>query len=72
MRRLGYIVINPAEKTEEGEPDMTWEDYMRLDIRAMMDCDTIFMLPNWTKSRGARLEHQIAVELDFTIMGALQ
>lgn len=72
LRADGYTVLNPAEKQEEGKPDMTWEDYMRIDIRMMMDCNAIYMLPGWTKSRGARLEQLIAVELGFLAMGATE
>lgn len=71
LRALGYTVINPAEKQDEGKPGMTWEDYMRQDIRLMMDCDAIHMLPNWKQSRGARLELLIAMELGFTVTGAV-
>jgi hypothetical protein len=55
-----YIVINPAKnKIEDGE----WIDYMRMDIRQLMDADCIYMLKGWVKSKGARLEKHIAVEL---------
>lgn len=68
LRGLGLHVTNPAEN---GLPlASTWEAHMRADIRDMMDCDTIHMLPGWAKSRGALLEHQIAVALGFAVRGA--
>lgn len=70
LRAQGHTVVNPAEKQEEGQPDMTWSDYMRIDLRMMMDCDTIHMLPGWQESRGAKLEYMVAAELGFEVVGA--
>lgn len=33
---------------------------MRSDLRALLDCDAIYMLPGWSRSRGARLEARVA------------
>ena len=40
---------------------------MRLGLRGLLDCDEIVMLPGWERSRGARLEHLVAVELGMTV-----
>lgn len=37
-----------------------WLAYMRLDIKALMDCEAIYKLEGWEESRGACLEVQIA------------
>ena len=73
LRAKGFNVVNPAEKQDEGRPDMTWADYLRLDIKLLMDCDAIYMLEGWASSKGARLERTIALSLGFTIwqQGAL-
>ena len=48
----GHIVLNPATLPEGMEP----KDYMRICF-AMIDCaDTVFLLPGWQGSAGARLE----------------
>lgn len=70
LRALGHTVVNPAEKQSEGDPAMTWADYMRQDLAMMMDCDTIYMLPGWQQSKGATLEHHVAVQLGFSVVGA--
>ncbi len=62
--KRGYTVVNPARN----QPCNTWHDYMRIDIKQMMDCDTLFMLKNWRTSKGACLEHYIAKELKFEII----
>jgi hypothetical protein len=66
LRAEGLQVINPAEITVEH--GVKWELCLRRDIRALMDCDSIAMLPGWEVSKGARLEHHIAVELGFEVI----
>ena len=40
---------------------------LRKDIKAMMDCDTIAMLPNWANSKGAMLEVKLAQALEIKV-----
>lgn len=48
----GFIVLNPAELPEGMQPS----DYMRICF-AMIDCaDIVAFLPDYSQSRGARLE----------------
>ena len=56
-RELGYEPLNPAENAPEGG---THDQYMRRGIRMLMDADEVWMLPNWSLSRGAFLEIHIA------------
>jgi len=71
LRLLGYSVVNPAEFTTE-TPGMTeaeaWRAYMQVDIKALVDCDGIVMLPGWPESRGATLERNIAISLAMRVM----
>lgn len=64
LRELGYTVVNPAELNEPGTP---WVTCMRTDIRMLLLCDAIAMLPGWEKSRGANLEWMIATELGMPV-----
>lgn len=45
-----------------------WKDYMKLDIKEFIECDVIFMLKGWRKSKGARLEHKIAKSIGLSII----
>lgn len=58
---LGYNVINPVsfDKIKDG----SWEDYMKQDLRLLLDCDYIYLLDNWEDSKGARMEYNIACDL---------
>lgn len=64
LKRQGFRPLNPTR----GEPDgKTWEHYMRRDIRKLSRCQGILMLDGWTDSRGATLEHKIAVALGMRV-----
>jgi hypothetical protein len=63
LRASGYEVINPAELDAADAAPKEWHEYLRRDIAQLVTCDAIALLPNWTDSRGARLERHIAKEL---------
>ena len=62
LRALGYRVENPAENPTPACGG-TWEGWMRLALRQMLDCDAVAWLPGWMDSRGALLECQLALQL---------
>lgn len=66
LRAQGHDVRNPAEVGEE--PGKTWEDYMRKDLRLLCDCNAIYLLPGWEKSKGAHLELHIAHRLGMEVI----
>lgn len=66
LRGLGHEVENPAENPEP--PCKSWEGYMRLAVAQLARCDTVALLPGWLASRGARLEHRLAVALGLRVM----
>lgn len=68
LRALGHDVVNPAEINPD--PGMKWSDAMRADIRELVTCEGICLLPGFEASRGARLERHIALEIGLTIMYA--
>ncbi len=65
LRAQGYDVINPAELDTDTTKE--WHHYMRNDIRQLVDCEKIFVLPGWERSRGATLEVFIATQLGMTV-----
>ena len=65
MRELGYLVFNPTKyEIENG----TWEDYMKRDLKGLMDCTHIYMLKGWKASRGAKLEYELAKQLKIEVL----
>jgi hypothetical protein len=68
LRALGHTVTNPAEV----QPDKSaqWIDCMLADIPALMQCDAIALLPGWEASKGARIEHCIALNHSMHVLMA--
>jgi len=65
LHNLGHNPVSPIDIGRELEKKLkrkpTWAEYMKADIKALMDCDAIYMLKGWEKSSGARLEEHMAM-----------
>ena len=67
LAECGYTVLNPARIDEQHNPEhciMGWQWYMRHAIRMMLECDGLALLGTWERSRGAKLEKQVASTLE--------
>lgn len=62
-------IVNPT-KCVPFNPEWTWKDYMKEDIKLLVDCNAIFMMKGWTESRGANLENEIAVGMEMVVIYA--
>lgn len=63
LRDLGFTVVSPADiaRSLPGEPgSLPYVMYAREDLKALLDCTDIAVLPGWRNSRGARNELHIA------------
>lgn len=65
LRSHGHHVENPAENPMP--PCGSWQGYMRMSLRQIADCDCLCMLPGWRNSRGARIEHGLALDLGLEV-----
>lgn len=61
LELCGYEVVDPSEV--QLDDDASWADYMKADLKLLLDCDYIFMLEGWEDSKGARLERELAENL---------
>lgn len=68
----GYEPFNPFTMMDiwPRKSIKNWHFWMRNGLKFLIDCDAIYMLKGWRKSRGARLEHKIAQELGMEIIYA--
>ena len=39
----------------------TYQEYLRDDLKLLLDCDGIYMLDGWQESKGAKIEHMVAL-----------
>jgi hypothetical protein len=65
LRDAGATVSAPHEIAMK-YPE-SWEKCMAEDIKALCDCEAVFMLDGWEKSKGAHLELHIAHRLNLEI-----
>jgi hypothetical protein len=65
LRAQGHEVLNPAEINPDHT--MSWQQCMRADLAALVTCDAVQLLPGWRNSKGATLEHDIALRLGLEI-----
>ena len=61
LELCGYEVVDPSEV--KLDDDASWADYMRADLKLLLDCDFIYMLEGWEDSKGARIERELAENL---------
>lgn len=61
LELCGYEVVDPSEVQLDDEA--SWADYMRADLKLLLDCDFILMLDGWEDSKGARIERELAENL---------
>ena len=60
--RFGYIVVNPTDLTFMCLPlaEFPWIVCMAVSISHMLCRSTVYMIHDWKKSRGAKMEHGLA------------
>ena len=61
----GFATVNPMKLNHQH--DKSWHSYMREGVKALCKCDIIYMLSNWTDSKGAIIEHTIAMYLGLKV-----
>jgi hypothetical protein len=66
LRGLGYEVVNPVDINPN--PGTPWAECLKQDLAALLDCDTVALLPDWQASRGAMLEVHVARALGFAVV----
>lgn len=69
LRAEGYEVYSPAEidggeQVLEGGDVQPWKYYMTKAIEMQMKCDAWAGLPGWWRSKGAKREFDLAVDLE--------
>lgn len=69
LQAVGHTYHNPANAESlntTGKPQ-SWDWYMRHAITMLVHAEGVALLPGWEKSKGATLEHLIALQLGMEI-----
>lgn len=65
LNGMGYQVVNPISINDDTK---SWDVSMRNEIKKMLECDEVHLLPDWQESRGAQLERDIALRLGMQVV----
>lgn len=66
LSRQGYRPVNPFDIYPGKNP--TYADYLCSDLRALADCDAIYLCEGWKFSRGCRIERAFAQEFGLQLI----
>lgn len=64
LKSYGFEISNPAQYPDNGE---TWAECLRRDLKDLLECDGVATLPGWSRSKGARLEVNVARRLGMEV-----
>jgi hypothetical protein len=79
LQAQGFEVISPADMDRAHGFDPSVEititrdklrEFVARDVKAILTCDVIAMLPGWGKSRGAKAEYALARWLGLDVIDA--
>lgn len=62
-----FEIFNPADNIPSNSIENTWEYYMKMDLPHLVNADTIVLLKDWERSKGANLEFSVAKALGLEI-----
>lgn len=66
VRAMGFVPVSPVDLPHRH--NRTWCDYMKEDLIAMLECDSVYALRNWRESIGAKIEINLALEVGINII----
>ena len=66
VKLLGYIPISPLKLPHNH--NKSWNEYMKEDLIALLQCDCVYAMRNWRLSPGACIEIELAVRVGINII----
>jgi hypothetical protein len=66
VRALGMVPVSPI--TLPHNHGRSWAEYMREDLRAMLECSHVYALRNWRLSPGATIEITTALQVGINVI----
>lgn len=68
LSEQGYTVINPVYIAERLPNDLSYQEYMHIDLALLDLCDSIYLLKGWEASIGASCEYSYAQAMGHEII----
>lgn len=65
LKAEGFEVVNPLKL--EHNHNKSLESYMKEDIKALIECEGIYVLENYLESLGAQIELRLAQDLGLAV-----
>lgn len=65
LRGAGYDVFNPMG--DQWQKGLSTNEYMKIDLKELLDCDAIFLMKGWNRSAGCKLELDNAVAIGIDV-----
>ena len=63
---FGVDVVNPCKLNHR--KDATFQEHLRVDIAAMLLCDSVYFMKDWRQSRGATMEMKMCLEFNINYL----
>lgn len=61
-RDLAAADFEPVSPLDNGlPPDAPWEEHMKRDLELLAECDAIYLMNGWERSKGCRMEFNAAI-----------
>lgn len=64
LEAQGYVVLDPTYILA----DLSWMDYMTIDLAMLEISDVVYMMKDWKQSAGAKWEHEKALIWEIPII----
>lgn len=75
LRSAGHDVVSPHEinlaqgfNPQHIPTEAQYKALLRADVRALIDCDAVAMLPGWQHSMGAQFERNVAHQCGLRVL----
>ena len=70
LRDMGYEPLHGFDINDVDVDNHTksWEECVKADLKVMLDCDEVHLLPCWNESKGAMLERDIAIRVGIPVV----
>lgn len=63
---LGFAPVSPVDLPHNH--GKTWNEYMKEDLIAMLQCDCVYAMHNWRLSEGATIEVNLATAVGIDVI----